>query len=218
LISPRENFRSSSSCKGSDKVTRFNDKNNDDDVDGVEQFQAPTRGGQAPRRGKGNMAKMGGFSRLALFLTLCMACSLPAQAHRSPVGLLDSTFIVSDSADYVFYSTAYHSAPAVLHSVSSESLDFLQLSHARNIVALDTGPIEFVPTGLVSNISSVGVASSVRPVMSSSNFSLCPFDLFSASQSCDFFNPFRLFRSVDIPMKNISVFPEVVSLHGETVT
>ena len=214
LISSSDDTRSNNS-KHSAKHTRFNDDNDEDEDedDSVEQFEAPPRGGQAPRKGKGNVAAMGGFSRLLLFMSLCMACTLPTQA----LPLSGSSFIPVSVSDSVFYSDPYQLASPISQAASLGSLDFSQLSRAR-VFYDDPGPIEFVPPGPVSNISRLHSTAPFRLPLSSSNFSLCSVDFFSNARSCDFDNPFRLYRSEEFPAKSAQLCPEVISVQGETST
>jgi hypothetical protein len=120
-----------SGSSGSRRSARF--VNNDEDEDeGVEQYEAPARGSNAPRKGSGKAAVAGGFHRALLFLSLCMACTIPIQASVSPISF-DSQFIASHSVDLVYYDPSFDLAPPVSLSFSSGSLDYSLRDHARDI-------------------------------------------------------------------------------------
>jgi hypothetical protein len=65
------------------KKARFQNED-DEDEDGVEQFEAPARGGNAPRKGKGNLAMAGGL-RALLFLSLCLSLISPSFGFMVPL-------------------------------------------------------------------------------------------------------------------------------------
>jgi hypothetical protein len=78
---------------GSRKHTRFI-TNDEDEDEGVNQYEAPTRGGNTPRKGTGKAAMAGGFRRMFLFLSLCMACTIPSQAAVPALNSFDSTLLI----------------------------------------------------------------------------------------------------------------------------
>ena len=187
--------RSSSSSGSGNKHTRFSNNNDEDEDDGVEQYEAPARGGHQPRKGNGKVAMAGGLNRFILFLSLCMACTIPSQASAPVLTSFDSAHASSPLNVSTFYSDSFVFASPVSLISSTGSLDYLQRDRARTAVP-PLGPVVSVyhPAPLNSTVFAFDFNSpmSRSSLVFRSHSSACSCDFFSNALSCDFNNPFRM--------------------------